>query len=306
MIRLAALLLLLLTGLAHAQVGQMAVVVQPPPAAPAGYTGIGDVQAMTVYYSCTWAYTAAYATGHGKLCNMVRASDSETCDILADATTGGQGVTGNCSGADNGQTLATWLTSTTGTVKTAYNQVANGTLDATQATVANQPPANLGCFGSLMCLSSTAFAMQLQTTNTTPTNGTGTLIAYANRASGTNVGNFINDNTNGGIGSIHGTTGTSNKVTLQSVTGTFATSGACNDAAWHALVGAVNGASSVLSCDGAETTGTATGNTTAGRITAFSGGSTGTTEWIESGLLDGTPLGATARAALIANMQARN
>jgi hypothetical protein len=278
-------------------------------AAGATYTGMGDVAAANsvsfkYYFSCQWAISAAYATGTGKLCTIIRASDSETCDILA-ASTGGEGLTANCSGADNGKTLATFLTATTGKVTKAYNQVTNGTLDVVQATGANQPAVTLSCLSTLTCLSSTANGMQLaSTTNSTPSNGTGTFVGYSNRTTGTGISGDVQDNLNGGIGELRRTSGTANSCTLAGSSGTF--NKACTDNAWHALLGGAGGASSVLSVDGSEQTGTVTSNTTAGHIVAAIGANSTTSEWIESGLIDGSVVNSTVRAALIANMQARN
>jgi len=270
---------------------------------------MGDVAAANsvsfkYYFSCQWAISAAYASATGKLCTIIRASDSETCDILA-ASTGGEGLTANCSGADNGETLATFLNATTGKATKAYNQVTNGTLDVVQATGANQPAVTLSCLSTFTCLTSTANGMNLaSTTNSTPSNGTGTFVGYSNRTTGTGVSADIADNASGGLGTIRRTTGTGNSCTLAGSSGSF--NATCSDNAWHALIGGEGGASSVLRVDGTETTGTVTNNTTAGHISAAIGANSTTFKWIEAGLIDGSVVNSTVRAALIANMQARN
>ena len=125
-----------------------------------GYSGLGDlVSGASEYYSCGRAYTSAYAASNGKLCNIIRASDSETCDILA-ASTGGSGVTTNCSGSDNGETLAVFLSATTGTWTEAYDQTGNGHV-LTQATGSKQPGAALSCLGSLPCISTVGASSQV-------------------------------------------------------------------------------------------------------------------------------------------------
>lgn len=115
---------------ANAQGGMM-----PGPGTPhttsVTFSSLGDIQSgWTSFYSCGQAYSLAYATSNGKMCNLVRASDSHTCDILA-ASGGGPGLTANCStGGDNGQTLFAWDT----VVTTASCSAAGTTLTCTGAT----------------------------------------------------------------------------------------------------------------------------------------------------------------------------
>lgn len=53
-----------------------------PPAAGAAYSGPGDVvSGAQLWYSCTRGYSAAYATGSNKACNLRRASDNATQDF---------------------------------------------------------------------------------------------------------------------------------------------------------------------------------------------------------------------------------
>ena len=77
------------------------------------YQGPGNVQSGALVWVGTRAYSGASAAGHGKIANVVRASDSHSCDFLA-ATNGSVGNTANCSsGGDNGQSALTWATRST-------------------------------------------------------------------------------------------------------------------------------------------------------------------------------------------------
>ncbi len=119
---------------------------------PASYQGPGDVvSGATAWYSCFRGYSLSYASGSNAGCNLTRASDSHTCDILI-GTSGSWTNTANCSTpGDNGTAVATWCNATTCTVNTAYEQVGNG-YTLTQATVSDQPIVAFSCFGSLPCL----------------------------------------------------------------------------------------------------------------------------------------------------------
>lgn len=120
---------------ANAQGGMM-----PGPGTPhttsVTFTSLGDIQSgWTSFYSCGQAYSSAYATSNGKMCSLVRASDSHTCDILA-ASGGGPGLTANCStGGDNGQTLFAW-----DTVITTASCFASGSLFQITCTGATATP----------------------------------------------------------------------------------------------------------------------------------------------------------------------
>jgi hypothetical protein len=76
------------------------------------------------------------------------------------------------------------------------------------------------------------------------------------------------------------------------------------DAAWHAGIGVINGASSVIGIDGVETAGTATVNTTAGSLVTFWGSDTATCNVSEVIVWNGYALTPAERAALTANQRA--
>lgn len=114
-----------------------------------GNSFLGDLLASTTHKGF-WgvrAYTSAEAlAGTAKLVNVIRASDSHTCDVLVSSSTGGLGLTANCgTGGDDGQTLASFLTATTGKVVTIYNHVGGG-CDMT-VTAAARPAMSLSPVG---------------------------------------------------------------------------------------------------------------------------------------------------------------
>lgn len=110
-----------------------------------GYVGPGDICPGALAWYGMRAYNNTYAQNLGKLINIIRASDSVTCDILA-AYTGGFGLTANCSNGatSNGGTITTFLTATTGKIVTWYDQSGNG-YHVTQATGASQPSLTISC-----------------------------------------------------------------------------------------------------------------------------------------------------------------
>jgi hypothetical protein len=118
------------------------------------YTGPQDAvsQAPQLYYSSTYAVSGSYAASGGLSFNVVRASDSHTCDIPFVATGGASGNTKNCStGGDNGQTLASFLTSTTGNFTEEYEEMGTGA-NLTQSTSSLQPNVVLSGVGALPVL----------------------------------------------------------------------------------------------------------------------------------------------------------
>lgn len=128
----------------------------------ASYTGPGDIGfSAQGYWSCSFAYSASYASGAGKMCNVRRTTDSHTCDILS-ATNGTPGNTANCStGGDNGSAASSFCGANC-VVVTAYDQ--SGALfcsgstscDLTQATTAQQVALLFsGCNIGSICLQGT-------------------------------------------------------------------------------------------------------------------------------------------------------
>jgi hypothetical protein len=115
------------------------------------YQGPGDVVSGASAWYGLRAYNAAYAASNGKLINIERSSDNGTCDVLA-ASSGGMGLTANCSsGGNNGETAATFCGTATCTATKLYDQSGNG-ITQTQSTVSQQATLTFNCVGSLPCL----------------------------------------------------------------------------------------------------------------------------------------------------------
>lgn len=215
--------------------------------------------------------------------SVVRASDSAIIDI-------GFAPNGNPDIA----TLAAFLTGTTGKVVTWYDQSGNGR-DLTQATDANRPAIVLGALGVWPCMEFTTATMALLAAgNVTPATGLASFSVVGNRTVGTGAATLLRQN------------GNANRIGTSSVANTWrivgGTSGsvaaAAADAAWHAAIGVMNGASSLINIDGTETTGTAAGSTAAG-APGCSGQASTTTRQIECVMWDNLMLSAAERAGLV-------
>jgi hypothetical protein len=229
----------------------------------------------------------SYSTN--KLVRLVRASDSTQTDIGFTST-----------GAFDTATATTFCNATTCKVVTIYDQSGN-TRDITQGTDANRPALALNCIGTTPCAQMTTGALGLTTGNVTPATGLASLNAVANRAVGTTGAcNFLRQNgANNRLGSL---SGAANKwIVFGGSSGNF--NAAAADATWHSGTAVINGASSVLNIDGTETTGTATGNTTAGGIGTFGAAST-TCDVVEGVLWDNTAISTAARAMIKNNQRA--
>lgn len=113
-----------------------------PPAA-ASYVGPGDLKpGATAWYSCAFAYSAAYAASLGNACGLTRSSDSATCiekvseNGLGDVTVGtpcNSAASGTCS-VSLPCTVTTFCLSTTCHVTTLYDQTGNGVTQTCTAT----------------------------------------------------------------------------------------------------------------------------------------------------------------------------
>ena len=124
-----------------------------------------------------------------------------------------------------------------------------------RATQADQPQLLLLCHGSLPCLYVQSSAQFLAGSNITPSS-TLSLSAVANRvtSNASNAAIYIKE----GINFLY-SAGATNEF---SISGSSHFSGTATDSVWHAANGVINGASSVLNIDGAETTGSITTITT--------------------------------------------
>lgn len=223
--------------------------------AAASYTGPGDiVSGAKVFLSCARAYTSAYASGGGKLCNIRRASDNETCDFTAQTSGGSKGLIGNsssCSGADNGVSLTSFCNATTCFVTKAYDQsgalaCSSAACDVAQATTANQPTVTVSCQNSLPCINDSGASVLLVSSGTVSFSNPSTFSVVAQRSSGT-----------GGAGIFDMGIASQNNLTAANGLGNnfnaFAGSNAsfaATDGAWHSAQVVWNAASTTWSVDG--------------------------------------------------------
>ena len=222
------------------------------------FSGIGDVNSGALEWRGLRAYNAAYANANGKIVNVVRASDSQSCDILA-ASNGGLGNTANCSGSANGTAAATFCNGTTCAVATLYDQSGNNGCTSAPcnltATSTAQPTLTFNCIGSLPCLTFNGTANILN--GSSP--GTGsqpyTVEAVAERTGNfTTAGQiFLSDSSQSGIGF------TSTASTVAIFAGSNATATA-SDSSAHSLIGVINNTTSTVVVDGTTTSGTTSTN----------------------------------------------
>jgi hypothetical protein len=214
-----------------------------------GYVGPGDLASFTVWYGARALNASIAAGGTQKLFRAARASDSHECDFIV-ATSGGVGNSANCStGGDNGQSLSTWLTSTTGSLRTWYDQ-AGGGYDGGQTT--NQPTVTISCSGSSKpCIANTGSAYVSVATAPAVSQGY-SVSAVAMRTSVTGYANIWHGAGSGFSSAQLGFRSASGQVFV----GNDEVTGAAAESAQHAVNGVLNGASSVINIDGTETTST--------------------------------------------------
>lgn len=226
-----------------------------------GYTGPGDLTTYKFWYGLR-AYSAAVAAaGTQPMINVVRASDSHSCDILP-ATNGDLGLTANCStGGDNGQSAASFKGASTFAPATWYDQTGNGlnaTAGATKTELllsnASCPSAGKPCIGFYG--GDRAFHLSSVGTMTSPQSLSAVVWNYQPGGFGTSEVLRWNDGA-----SLSLQFSGSNQIQLYAGSLVNATA---SDNAWHASEAVANGASSVIMVDGTDTTGTAGTNAPAG------------------------------------------
>lgn len=274
----------------------------PPHGTGAGgpsYTGIGDVQAMTAWGGAR-AYNAAIAAaGTQTLFNALRASDSEKCDFQV-ATNGGVGVAVNCTGADNGVSLATFMNATTASATEIYDQTGNGH-HWIQNTPANQPQIILNCINTtLPCFQTTSNVQIMPTTaNITPATGVVTFVAVAERVTGTGTSPIVSENATANL-NFTTTTGQWNLTSASGGVNQTASNGA-----FHAGIGVIDTTNSLVNIDGVDgTIGTMTGSTSSGTSRINRGTNATTINFVEGGFADNVAVNSGTRAALHSNMAA--
>jgi hypothetical protein len=226
----------------------------------ASFTGPGDaISGATAFYSCARAYTVAYASSAGNLCDIADVgTGATTCTMKAAATGFADLTSALCAGGT--QTVSAFCTAHTSCVITKmYDQTVGAqctapttSCDVTQATLASMPALTFGALNGLPCATMVAAS---GLTTPTPLNAVAAQpFTYALAAKQTTAG--TNPNVMGAAGSspivFYPTGGTT--------VGLFAGSTVSRAAslnAYHGLQLIGNGASSAVNVDGTATTGNA-------------------------------------------------
>lgn len=214
--------------------------------AGAAYVGPGDiVTGVTVAYLLR-AYTAAIAAaGTQKLVNLQRSSDSQICDILV-ATSGGMGLTANCSGAAGGVSAAVFCAATTCSVLIWYDQSGNGFNAVPPATAPTLSVTGLNSLPSVVYAGSAGLLNQ---------NNVGSAATGSHSAVAIRTGSFTSFS---GIGTTQPWqlffSNSANSISFFG-NGTGIIAAAANDSTAHSVDAVGNGASSFLTIDATKTTG---------------------------------------------------
>lgn len=221
-----------------------------------GFVGPGDVVSGATAWFGFRAYSAARAAAQFHAVNVTNAAGTETCDIKLTTAGGLSSTVSACSGASSGATVATFCTTSCSIAK-FYDQSANLT-DATQATVANQPPFVLSCINGLPCMGEDGNAKSLQAViaNTASPYSTSTVYNHTNATALSRP--IMTSNFGSGFELISGSS--ANQVQGEQA-GAFFTA-AATDNVIHSIGTIFNGASSGFYVDGAWTPGTTTAQST--------------------------------------------
>jgi hypothetical protein len=223
--------------------------------APA-FSGPGDaVSGAAMYWSCTRAYNAAYATGAGTACDIQRVSDSAVCTTKFAVTGFLDQTTTYCT--SNTQTIVQFCNATTCGVQKMYDQsgqtlcrtVPTEPCYVTQPTQANQPILSLSCLSSKPCVQFTA-ASSLSLVGSFTVNTLALPYTLTGVAKST------------GSPSVRGTLIGFDSVVLMSLDrggvdnaeincGTQVTNTAL-DSTWHALLGSCSSSASSMNVDGVD------------------------------------------------------
>jgi hypothetical protein len=226
-------------------------------AAGVSYTGPGDTFTTSPYaaYSCSEAFTAAYATALGNACDLVDSSaPTVVICTLKFAATGKVDLTAYCPGSVTPAAKCAAATGAVCNISQAYDQTGNGR-HVVQATSISQPPlafssTPLGTLPAINCgngATSIFLAMAATTTQAQPL----TMSLVMNRATGTAAGGAIG-NTSGAI-FMGGGAGAS----LAQVNAGTALTSAVTDNTWFSMSGLFSGASSAININGSDSIGNA-------------------------------------------------
>jgi len=260
------------------------------------HTGVGDIVSLDGYWSVR-AYSRAYAQSLGNVFDLRRSSDNATMT-----------ATLLCTGDLNSAAISAWAGADNIFVSKAYDQSGNGR-HVTQGANASQPQLLLtGGVASKPCLSVAANNAGLTGANTTPATGVVSMFALANRSTSGAVVTMIAVNKANRTG-IFGTDtfdygSGANRSKLRSQTGTKIVATGVTDGSWWRAVGVVNGASSVISINGTDTTGSLTGDTTGGNKVVMNGVNGTTLKLSECGYKDDSAWDSTTRSAVDGNISA--
>lgn len=270
---------------------------------PIPYTGPGDVKAFTVWYGLRGYSYAKAAAGTTKMMRIRYPTSGEYCDVLV-SSSGGLGLTTDCTSSGAGQTVSAFCNGGDCKVHTWYNQVGNTpcagstTCDIVQATEANQP--TLRSADSYLSIETAATTVSLlSATNFTPSTVKMSFSAVGNRVTGTGSGRMLTNF--GSNNAIVATSGTANQWSL------FANSTAMNrlsvnDNAWHTGNGTIDNTSSAFLVDGLQVTSPTLNASTVAAAPLWGVSATSTTlRSKESGAIDNVALSSGERSALETN-----
>jgi hypothetical protein len=281
---------------------------QRPPSSPC-LAGLGDRGVTYTFYWGVRAYDFAYALAGGQAFNIIRASDSVTCDLVYNGTGNLFAlVTASCSGGGgaNGQIPSTFCNGTTCKPVTIYQQrggtacTGSTPCNFTQGTDASRFTLDFSCGKSPFCVKVTT-GKSMATPSYTPPSAVATLNAVGQRNTSVSFVDWLRD------------VGLNNTVWAATTTGGWAASVngqtlACNspcapETAFHAAVLTLDGANTAYTVDNTTVTVNRAGGTSASTIKIDM--STGTTVgwWMEASYIASTGQDATARAATITNQR---
>jgi hypothetical protein len=261
----------------------------------APYRGHRIVPASTAPLDGFTTPTLAYSfrklksTYAGNAMVLRRASDN------AEATISYLGGTSFTGAPWNEAAAAAHCASTTCFLKTWFDQ-SGAAQDCTMTTVANQMQLVFNCNGSLPCFRTTAGNHNCAAPSATPS-GIVSLSAVANRSAGVGLCGLIRQ-----IPAATNIIRGAGASTWQMLGSTGNITKTATDNVWHAAVGVIAGASSVLNIDGSETTGTVTGSVTAG-TPGIAGAATTTCDIAEALMWDPYQLTTPERSVLQGNQK---
>ena len=231
-----------------------------PPTVPfcdptTNYVGIGDISPASAWWGLR-AYNKAAVAASAPLVNVRRASDSATCDVLAGWPNGDLGITSGCSTGTNNNLSFNAFCGPTCFVTKLYDQsgakqCGGAACDAIQATTANQPAINGGCFGGMACISPVNASSNLASPAGPTVAQPFTVHGLAQRNGAvTTRGTFYQQ----GTGPQFSFTTTANQVGITNAGASFPTATA-SDYVTHSVSGIWNGATTSIVVDSTTTPG---------------------------------------------------